>query len=401
MPNLRVYRVAVSPQYSTDASVWAYAEFARLHPWQTGAALQRSTDGGLTWSSVITASDAPALPSPDELFETQAAAIPVRISDDRRQLVVLGGGAENEVVELNQGDDETLLAVIPAPAYPDDPTLYVVGEWAIWRSPDNGVTWSRWRTPELAAQDFAYRITAMALAPSAAGDGYQLLVGTSTGELLTLTPSGANPLPRPRAGAAPNVTPAIVAAVPPTATATVTATGAVVTPTTADGATTSTEGLTGEPPTGFYRPQGALATLWEAEPRTQQELGWATVQTSLPMGAAVQPFEHGSMIWRGDTGEIYVLYDDHTWEVHEDEFQEGEPESDPALDAPRGLHQPIRGFGKLWRSHDEMREKLGWASGKEQGFQGYVHPFEHGLLLSSGTGILVLAEDAAGTLRWR
>lgn len=401
MPNLRVYQVAVSPQYATDASVWAYAEFTRLHPWQTGAALQRSTDGGLTWSAVITASDALALPSPDELFETQAAAIPVRISDDRRQLVMLGAGAETETVELQKGDDEYLLAVMPAPAYPDDPSLYVLGDWAIWRSQDDGATWSRWRTPELAAHDFDYRLTALAFAPRAAGDGYQLLVGTSTGDLLTLTPSGANPLPQPRAGAQTGVTPVATVAATPAATTTLTATLPVATPTPAEGAATPVAGLTGEPPAGMYRPQGALATLWDAEPRTQQELGWATVQTSLPMGAAVQPFEHGLMIWRGDTGEIYVLYDDHTWEVHVDDFQEGEPESDPALDAPRGLHQPIRGFGKLWRSHDEMRDKLGWARGKEQGFQGYVHPFEHGLLISSGTGILILAEDAAGKQSWR
>jgi hypothetical protein len=35
---------------------------------------------------------------------------------------------------------------------------------------------------------------------------------------------------------------------------------------------------------------------------------------------------------------------------------------------PPGLYQPIRGFGKLWRTHPEVRDRLGWATAPEQGF---------------------------------
>ena len=74
--------------------------------------------------------------------------------------------------------------------------------------------------------------------------------------------------------------------------------------------------------------------------------------------AALQTFERGTLVWRGDIHQIYVLYSDHTWAVFEDTFKEGQAESDPSLLAPRGRLQPILGFGKVWREHPEVREKL-------------------------------------------
>ena len=35
---------------------------------------------------------------------------------------------------------------------------------------------------------------------------------------------------------------------------------------------------------------------------------------------------------------------------------------------PAGLLQPIRGFGKIWRETSGVRDKLGWATVPEQGF---------------------------------
>jgi hypothetical protein len=92
--------------------------------------------------------------------------------------------------------------------------------------------------------------------------------------------------------------------------------------------------------------------------------------------AAEQRFEHGRMIWLQEvhgggttyTGVIIVLYDDGRYEKYQDTWAEGEPESDPAIVPPAGLYQPIRGFGKLWRNTPTVRDRLGWATGLEQGF---------------------------------
>ena len=92
--------------------------------------------------------------------------------------------------------------------------------------------------------------------------------------------------------------------------------------------------------------------------------------------AAEQPFEHGWMLWLEKVQSretvisrvILVFYENGFLRVYPDTFVEGEPESDPSFVPPPGLYQPIRGFGKLWRTHQEVRDRLGWATAPEQGF---------------------------------
>jgi len=93
--------------------------------------------------------------------------------------------------------------------------------------------------------------------------------------------------------------------------------------------------------------------------------------------AAEEPFERGRMIWLQEvrTGStvyqrlILVFYNDGRYEKYADTFVEGvDPESDPTIVPPAGLYQPIRGFGKLWRTNTSVRDRLGWATAPEQGF---------------------------------
>jgi hypothetical protein len=93
--------------------------------------------------------------------------------------------------------------------------------------------------------------------------------------------------------------------------------------------------------------------------------------------AAEEPFERGRMIWLQEvrTGStvyqrlILVFYNDGRYEKYADTFVEGvDPESDPTIVPPAGLYQPIRGFGKLWRTNSRVRDGLGWATAPEQGF---------------------------------
>ena len=87
--------------------------------------------------------------------------------------------------------------------------------------------------------------------------------------------------------------------------------------------------------------------------------------------AAYEPFERGHMIWREDTREIYVLYDDGDYETYLDTWQEGDPVVIPGAPPP-GLYAPVRGFGNLYASQPQVRERLGWATAEESGYTMWV-----------------------------
>jgi hypothetical protein len=77
------------------------------------------------------------------------------------------------------------------------------------------------------------------------------------------------------------------------------------------------------------------------------------------------------MYWLQPTNQIWVMVnsgdDVGVWRVYQDTFVEGEAEFDPDITAPQGLLQPERGFGKLWRNNQEIRDALGWALEPELG----------------------------------
>lgn len=86
---------------------------------------------------------------------------------------------------------------------------------------------------------------------------------------------------------------------------------------------------------------------------------------------ADQKFEFGRMFWIQPVNQIWVITTqdgNNLWEVYEDTFQDGMPETDPSITPPRGLLQPERGFGKLWRENPQVREALGWALSSELGY---------------------------------
>jgi hypothetical protein len=92
---------------------------------------------------------------------------------------------------------------------------------------------------------------------------------------------------------------------------------------------------------------------------------------------AEQVFEGGRMFWLEPSLEIWVIIEGGQWMVYPDTFQEGQPEYDPELTPPAGLQQPIRGFGKVWREHEDVREGLGWAKDVEYGYS-TAYRYDHG-----------------------
>jgi hypothetical protein len=94
---------------------------------------------------------------------------------------------------------------------------------------------------------------------------------------------------------------------------------------------------------------------------------------------AEQLFQRGRMFWVQPTQQIWVLIltgeGRGSWTVYPDTYQDGvDAEVDAAIVAPDGLIQPTRGFGKLWRDNQDVRDDLGWATTPEFG---YVSRYEY------------------------
>src|SRR5262249_262044 len=86
------------------------------------------------------------------------------------------------------------------------------------------------------------------------------------------------------------------------------------------------------------------------------------------VSAPYHPFEHGSMIWNGNTRQIYVLYEDGSWQVYDDTWTASDPDPNPGQPVPDGKVLPVRGFGKVWTTINGL-DILGWATGPESSYQ--------------------------------
>ncbi len=71
------------------------------------------------------------------------------------------------------------------------------------------------------------------------------------------------------------------------------------------------------PVEGTWVPGGSLGALWASEPWIQATLGHALAPSGQVFSSKVQSFESGSMMM-SSTGQVYVLYDDGTWELYPD-----------------------------------------------------------------------------------
>jgi hypothetical protein len=105
--------------------------------------------------------------------------------------------------------------------------------------------------------------------------------------------------------------------------------------------------------------------------------------------AAEEPFEHGFMIWQEDTHSVYMLYNNgNSYQIGLDPYVEGDPEDAcPAVgSAPAGLFKPVRGFNRQWCNLPGVRDKLGWATGPEIGFDATWQRFANGHAFLSREG---------------
>ncbi len=398
LEHLRVWDVAVSDNFASNGTLYAVTDYTRLEPWENGSGLFVSTDEGSTWSLEMTATFDSEIESYIDINMKSNDELPIRIASSGRVLERLDDSGEWSAANLEQKEGERLIDIVPSPMNEDDNTYYVLGDFSVWRTTDDGETWSRWRDPRLVNLDYENALTALAVTPELETGGYQLLVGARDGQLWILTPQVKSPTGQ-------RSNDAIVADIqdePEPADETTEQpkliSGEEITDTVSS--TDTVNYLKATPPEGLYHPDGSLATIWEAFVKTRDELGWAKTELSTNISAAFQPFERGAMLWNGDSQMITVLYDDGTYQQFKDTFEEGDQEFDPSLTPPGGALQPIRGFGEVWRENQTVRNGIGWALTKESGYNGFLHHFEKGELITTPSGTVQLIPDGEFSGIW-
>lgn len=140
------------------------------------------------------------------------------------------------------------------------------------------------------------------------------------------------------------------------------------------------------------QPRAGFASLWN-----EDRLGCPSNSGSGSVGMAMESFDNGFMIWREDNDRIYVFYNSGAWARFDDTWQEGDPDFSCGTEASPPT--PKRGFGRVWCTHNSVRNGLGNAREHEWGGTGATQDFERGTILLGPDGrTYVLYGD---TSTWR
>ena len=143
------------------------------------------------------------------------------------------------------------------------------------------------------------------------------------------------------------------------------------------------------PMTCATAPPLPFGAIWQNIPQVQSAMRCPVGEPQTVRGVW-QVFERGIMFWRESDHSIFVISDmairqgqatDKWWRIV-DTWQDTEPPDDPSLQPPDGMRQPIRGFGKIWRSNGFVREAVGWATGDEMQIDSQWQTFEGGWMMT-------------------
>lgn len=140
-----------------------------------------------------------------------------------------------------------------------------------------------------------------------------------------------------------------------------------------------------------HEPRGIFYNIW-----TQYKNKLGCPHQIEPIGGfwAEQPFQNGHMFWSEDA-QFYLITIGNksgTWYLFPEDdsiWKEGMPQLSCEVDVPAGLFQPVRGFGGIWCSHSDIREKIGWGTDIERGFKDgidLVQGFENGIIFRDSDG---------------
>ena len=165
----------------------------------------------------------------------------------------------------------------------------------------------------------------------------------------------------------------------------------------------------GTPVTGNcqYAAPGAFGTALAANPTSANQLGCPVGSPPViaSLSGAYQPFERGAMTWVNDSpGVIYILYNDGSYQRVPDTFDAAVDPESTGESPPQGLLEPVRGFGKVWRTIPGVRDRLGWATTTETGGTTSSLLFNTGRMLAvtgRGGNVALLHQGDPATGSWQ
>jgi len=144
--------------------------------------------------------------------------------------------------------------------------------------------------------------------------------------------------------------------------------------------------LATQPPAAVcqFLPSGGFGQIILNNPNLPNEIGCAvgSPPVTSAVNAAVQEFERGTMVWVDTTpGVIYVFYNTGNFQRFNDTYNANVDPVSGGETAPAGLIEPVRGFGKVWRNANGVRDGLGWALAAESGTNAVIQNFSTGRML--------------------
>lgn len=146
--------------------------------------------------------------------------------------------------------------------------------------------------------------------------------------------------------------------------------------------TTTPTGFAPVPSTLCIPPVGGFGAVYTANISLNTILG-CPVGGNLNYSAVIQRFERGYMLYLATVPPaIYVVSDSGIWTQYADTFVEGIDPVSGGEQVPPNLFEPIRGFGKVWRTNPTVRADLGWATTTETGTTATVLAFERGQMIA-------------------
>jgi hypothetical protein len=150
-----------------------------------------------------------------------------------------------------------------------------------------------------------------------------------------------------------------------------------------------------------FPPSGGFGVVYLNDPTLTQQIGCPVGNPPLTasVASASQVYERGEMFWlAGPPGVIYVLFNTGRFQRYDDTYNSASDPISGGETPPSGLLEPIRGFGKVWRSFPDVRNGLGWALQEESGGQATTQQFDRGVMLHLPQRglIIILVNDAGG-----
>jgi hypothetical protein len=149
-------------------------------------------------------------------------------------------------------------------------------------------------------------------------------------------------------------------------------------------------------PTCSTPPSGGFAAVYNSDPSLAAQMG-------CPLGiisfaTASQTYQTGEMLWMaGPPQAIYALFSSGRFSRYDDTYNAAVDPASGGETPPAGLIEPVRGFGKVWRTFAEVHA-IGWATSGEAGGQSMAQIFERGQMvyLPQRGMIFVLITDNGG-----